>query len=154
MDIASFLSPNAVIAASTAVSKRQVLQEVAVKAVELTDLTEREVLHALLARERLGSTAVGNGIAIPHARFKGVDKLRAVFVRLQRPVDFEAPDDKPVDLLFVMLAPADANAEHLRAMARVSRLLRDKHCCEKIRQAVTDEVIYNLLTAQDEESGS
>jgi nitrogen PTS system EIIA component len=154
MDIASFLSPNAVIAASTAASKRQVLQEVAVQAAELTDLTEREVLHALLARERLGSTAVGNGIAIPHARFAGLENLRAIFVRLQRPVDFEAPDDKPVELLFAMLAPADANAEHLRAMARVSRLLRDKHCCEKIRQAVTAEVIYNLLTAQDEESAS
>lgn len=151
MDVATFLSPAAVISTCPASSKRQVLQEVARAAERLTGLAEREVLNALLARERLGSTATGKGIAIPHARFGKLDRLVSLFVRMQSPVDFDAPDDAPVDLLFVLLAPAEGNADHLRAMARVSRLLRDSHSCGKIRQAVTAEVIYNLLTAQDEE---
>lgn len=152
MDIASFLSSDAVIANCTAASKRQVLQQVAERAAGLTGLTEREVLNALLQRERLGSTGVGNGIAIPHACFEALDRLHGLFIELQHPVDFDALDDKPVDLLFVLLAPArDGNLEHLRAMARVSRLLRDSRACVKIRQAVTAEVIYNLLTADDDE---
>lgn len=154
MDIASFLSSDAVIANCPAATKRQVLQHAAVRAAELTELTEREVLSALVERERLGSTAMGNGIAIPHARFAKLNTLKSVFVGLQHPVDFDAPDDKPVDMLFVLLAPAQGNAEHLRAMARVSRLLRNTHSCGKIRQAVTAEVIYNLLTAEDEETES
>lgn len=154
MDVASFLSSESIIASCPAVSKRQVLQAVAACAAEQTTLTEREVLHALIARERLGTTAVGNGIAIPHARFSKLPHLFSVFIRMQDPVAFEAPDDKAVDLIFVLLAPAEGNAEHLRAMARVSRLLRDGHCCNKLRQAVTADVIYNLLTAQDEETVS
>lgn len=153
MDIASFLSSDAVIANCTAASKRQVLQQVATRAAMLTGLDEREVLTALLQRERLGSTAVGNGIAIPHARFGKLAELHGVFVELQNPVDFDAPDDRPVDLFFVLLAPAqEGNVEHLRAMARVSRLLRDSRTCGKIRQAVTAEVIYALLTADDEDN--
>lgn len=151
MDIASFLSADAVVATSAAGTKRQVLQEVARQAAKKTGLAEREVLCALVDRERLGSTAMGNGIAIPHARLGKLDKLHAIFVRLQSPVAFDAPDEQPVDLLFTLLAPADRHADHLRAMARVSRLLRDSHSCGKIRQAVTAEVIYNLLTAEDEE---
>lgn len=151
MDIALFLSSDAVITGCGAANKRQVLQVVAQRAAGLTGLTEREVLHALIARERLGSTAVGGGVAIPHARFSKLRRLTGIFVQMQQPVAFDAPDDAPVDLLFVLLAPAENNAEHLRAMAKVSRLLRDSHSCGKIRQAVTTGVIYSLLTAQDEE---
>lgn len=151
MDVASFLSQEAIVASCAASSKRQILQAIAQEAVRLTGLNEREVLHALIARERLGSTAMGKGVALPHARFSKLDRLVTLFVRMQNPVDFDSPDGEPVDLLFVLLAPAEADAEHLRAMARVSRLLRDTHSCGKIRQAVTSEVIYSLLTAQDEE---
>lgn len=152
MDVASFLSSELVIAGCDAASKRQVFQMVAEKVARHSNLTEREVLHALIARERLGSTAVGNGIAIPHARFTKLSTLVGVFVQMQSPVEFDAADGAPVDLLFVLLAPAEGNAEHLRAMARISRMLRDTHCREKIRQAVTSDVIHNLLTAEDEEA--
>lgn len=149
MDIATFLSADAVFR-SQATSKRQVLQDIARQAHQLTGLPERDVLHALVERERLGSTAMGCGIAIPHARFDRLSEMKAIFVRAQRPVEYDAPDDAPVDLFFALLAPKEGNATHLRAMARISRLLRNSHSCEKIRQAVTTEVIYNLLTAEDE----
>jgi PTS system nitrogen regulatory IIA component len=154
MDIGFFLPSDAIITTCTALSRKQVLQEVAKQAARITSLGDREVLHALMERERLGSTAMGGGIAIPHARFAELSRLYAIFVRLPVPVDFDAPDGKPVDLMFALLAPAEGNADHLRAMARVSRLLRNSHSCGKIRQAVTAEVIYNLLTAEDEERDS
>lgn len=151
MDIASFLSSDAILSNCAATSRKQALHEVAKQAANITGLSEREVLNALMERERLGSTGMGNGIAIPHARFGKLTQLKALFVQLQSPVAFDAPDGKPVDLLFVLLAPAENNSDHLRAMARVSRLLRDSHSCGKIRQAVTAGVIYHLLTADDEE---
>lgn len=154
MDIASLLTRDAVLTDSDAASKRQVLEEIARLAGEQTELNEREVLRALIARERLGSTAMGKGIALPHARFEGLSNITAFFVRLPEPVEFDAPDSQPVDLLFALLAPTDCSSDHLRAMASISRLLRDSRCCGKIRHAVTAEVVYHLLTAENEELDS
>ncbi|MCH2547560.1 MAG: PTS sugar transporter subunit IIA [Alphaproteobacteria bacterium] len=154
MDIASILSPEGVIVRCSALNKRQVLQEIAKRAHDTIGINERDVLTALIERERLGSTGVGKGVAYPHARFKQLTELTAIFVRLHTPVEFDSADGKPVDLLFALLAPEQGDASNLRAMARVSRLLRNSHNCEKIRHAVTADIIYSLLTAEDAELDS
>lgn len=151
MDVASFLNPDNVMARCVASSKKLALHEVAREAATRTGLEEREVFMKLLGRERLGSTAMGNGVAIPHASFCGLQSPVSFFVRLQQPIEFDSPDGKPVDILFVLLAPEGGHQMHLRAMARISRILRDTHTCSEIRKAVTCEVIYALLTAGDEE---
>lgn len=152
MDIASFLTPDGVVPAMEAVSKRQALQLIAERAAVLTGLPSRVISQGLLAREKLGSTAVGRGVAIPHARLPVLTSTFGMFVRLTTPVVFdEAGEQPPVDLLFVLLAPEGSNpTDHVRSMARISRLLRDSHACEKIRAAVTADIIYAILTAQDE----
>ena len=150
MDIASFLDPAGVMPVVDAANKRQALQLAAERASQLTNLPLRDVLHALIAREKLGSTAVGRGAAIPHARFDGLKQTTGLFVRLANPIEFDAADGKPIDLMFVLLVPDGSQAEHVRVMARISRLLRDSHACEKIREAVTAPVIYSILTAGDE----
>jgi PTS system nitrogen regulatory IIA component len=100
----------------------------------------------LIERERLGTTGVGNGIAIPHGKLSNLDRLYGLFARLERPVDFNAIDEKPVDLIFLLLAPETAGADHLKALARVSRLLRDASICEKLRGTETSDALYALLT--------
>jgi PTS system nitrogen regulatory IIA component len=101
-------------------------------------------------RERLGTTGVGNGIAIPHGKLPSLDRLYGLFARLERPIDFQSIDDQPVDLIFLLLAPESAGADHLKALARVSRLLRDKAVCEKLRGTEESEPIYALLTESRE----
>ena len=105
-----------------------------------------EIFDVLLERERLGTTGVGNGIAIPHGKLAGLKKLHGVFARLSTPIDFEAIDERPVDLIFLLLAPETAGADHLKALARVSRLLRDQAVCEKLRKTDTADALYILLT--------
>lgn len=151
MELASLLPRQGVFNALQAGSKRQVLQQLSERAAELTGLSERAILCTLMDRERLGSTAMGNGIAIPHGRFNNLHKIVGLFARLETPVDFDAPDDKPVDLVFVLLVPAAAHADHLKALARVSRMLRDPHLKESLRAAVTSDNIHTLLTHQQEE---
>jgi PTS system nitrogen regulatory IIA component len=146
MEIADLLSPNAVIAHLRAANKKQVLQEVAAKAATLTALPERRVFETLLERERLGSTGMGQGIAIPHGRISGITKMTGLFAQLATPVDFDAMDDQPVDLVFLLLAPVGAGADHLKALARVSRLLRNQSICEKLRAASDTSALYSLLT--------
>ncbi len=116
---------DAVIPALKVNGKKQALQELAAKAAELTGQNERAVLEVLMQREKLGSTAVGNGIAIPHGKLPKLERLFGLFARLGRPIDFEALDGQPVDLIFLLLAPEGAGADHLKALARVARLLRD-----------------------------
>lgn len=154
MDISAILSRQAVASALEASSKKRVLQEVAAHFARSAGLVEREVYMALAERERLGSTAVGGGVAIPHARFSGLSELKAAFVRLSTPVDFESPDGEPVDLLMILFAPEGNQAMHVRAMASAARILRDKKICEKLRSAVTADVMYAILTAKDEEVAS
>jgi nitrogen PTS system EIIA component len=145
MDLVDLLTPDGVVANSRASSKKQILQDLARKAAELTGADERAIFDVVLERERLGSTGVGNGIAIPHGKLPGLKRLFAVFARLEKPVDFEAIDEQPVDLVFLLLAPEGAGADHLKALARVSRLLRDKRMCDKLRGSDKAEAIYALI---------
>ena len=146
MEIAYLVSVDGVVANLKVSSKKQILQELAQRAAVLTGLHERAIFDTLLERERLGTTGVGVGIAIPHGKLPDLDHIYGLFARLAQPVDFEAIDDQPVDLIFLLLAPASAGADHLKALARVSRLLRDKAVCEKLRGSDTPEAIYALLT--------
>jgi PTS system nitrogen regulatory IIA component len=127
-------------------SKKQALQDLARRAAEITGVHERQIFDVLLERERLGTTGVGNGIAIPHGKLADVKQMFGLFARLEHAVDFEAIDEQPVDLIFLLLAPEGAGADHLKALARVSRLLRDRAICEKLRGADQAEAIYALLT--------
>lgn len=146
MDLVDILVPNGVVANSRATSKKQILQDLARKAAELTGAEERAIFDVLLERERLGTTGVGNGIAIPHGKLGGLKRLWGVFARLEKPVDFEAIDEQPVDLVFLLLAPEGAGADHLKALAKVSRLLRDRRICEKLRGSEKPDALYALLT--------
>ncbi len=150
MEIADLVSPEGVIADLKATSKKQALQELAHKAAGIVGLHERAILDTLLERERLGTTGVGVGIAIPHGKLPDIDRLHGLFARLKVPVEFDAIDDQPVDLIFLLLAPESAGADHLKALARVSRLLRDKSFCEKVRSSDSPEAIFALLTEASE----
>lgn len=146
MDIADLITPAAVIPNLRATSKKQALQDLAKKAAELTGQNERAVFDVLLERERLGTTGVGNGIAIPHGKLPSLGRLYGLFARLERPIHFESIDEQPVDLIFLLLAPESAGADHLKALARVSRLLRDKGVCEKLRGTDNADGLFALLT--------
>jgi PTS system nitrogen regulatory IIA component len=146
MNISDLLVPGAVLPALKAQNKKQLLQELASRAAPLARLPEKRIFETLIERERLGSTGVGSGIAIPHGRMMGLAKITGLFVRLEGGIDYEAVDSQPVDLVFMLLAPEDAGADHLKALARVSRLLRNQAICEKLRTAATAEAIYAILT--------
>jgi PTS system nitrogen regulatory IIA component len=146
MDISDLLTPDRVIARMKVASKKQALQELAKRAAAMTGLHERAVFEVLLEREKLGTTGVGHGIAIPHGKLPQLDRLYGMFARLETPIDFDAIDEQPVDLICLLLAPQTAGADHLKALAQVSRLLRDRQVCEKLRGANSPEAIYALLT--------
>jgi PTS system nitrogen regulatory IIA component len=148
MEITDLVTPAAVVASLKATSKKQALQELARRAAELTGEQERAIFDVLLERERLGTTGVGDGVAIPHGKLPNLRKLVGIFARLERPIDFEAIDEQPVDLIFLLLAPGTAGADHLKALARVSRLLRDRQMREKLRGSETREALYALLVEQ------
>ncbi len=150
MDITDILTPDAVVSALRATSKKQALQDLARRAEALTGVDERAIFDVLMERERLGTTGVGNGIAIPHGKLPALTRLYGLFARLEKPIDFQAIDDQPVDLIFLLLAPETAGADHLKALARVSRLLRDKATCEKLRGTDEGEALYALLTESRE----
>ena len=146
MELVDLLAPNAVIADMRANTKKQALLEAAQRAAQVTGLNERAIFEVLLERERLGSTGLGGGIAIPHGKLAALDRLHGVFARLATPIDFEAIDARPVDLMFVLLAPESAGADHLKALSRVSRALRDRVLVEKLRATDHPEALYALLT--------
>jgi PTS system nitrogen regulatory IIA component len=145
MPLADLVAPNAIIPALKVNGKKQTLQELAAKAAELSGLNERAILEILIQREKLGSTGVGSGIAIPHGKLPKLTKLFGLFARLDRPVDFEALDGQPVDLVLLLLAPEGAGADHLKALARVARLLRDTDVARKLRDSRDAEAIYAVL---------
>lgn len=145
MALAGLLHQNAIIPAMRANSKKQLLQELAAKAAKITGLPEREIFDVILQRERLGSTGVGNGIAIPHGKLNNLPSIIGIFARLDAPVDFEALDDQPVDLVFLLLAPEGAGADHLKALSRIARVLRDHDMVAKIRSSDSASAIYTLL---------
>jgi nitrogen PTS system EIIA component len=140
------IAPERVVPALRVSTKKQVLQELARRAAQTLARHERDIADAILQRERLGSTALGNGIAVPHARVAGLSRVVGFFARLERPVEFDAPDGQPVDLVFLLLAPEGAGADHLTALARVSRLLRNAVVREKLRGTDSREALYALLT--------
>jgi len=146
MEIIDLISPESVVPNLRATSKKLALQELARRAAEIAGLQERAVFDVLLERERLGTTGVGNGIAIPHGKLPNLDRLYGLFARLEKPIAFDSIDEQPVDLIFLLLAPESAGADHLKALARVSRLLRDKAVCEKLRGTDSAEGLYALLT--------
>jgi len=150
MEIADLLTPRGVIAQLRVSNKKQALQELARRAAAMTGVAERAIYDVLAERERRGSTGIGRGIAIPHGKLAELSRLYGLFARLERPIPFEAVDDRPVDLMFVLLAPAEAGAEHLRALARVSRLLRDSAICQKLRGTDNADALYALLTDRTE----
>jgi nitrogen PTS system EIIA component len=145
MDISDLLTPAGVVAHLRAANKRQALQELARRAASLTGRQERAIFEILLERERLGTTGIGGGTAIPHGRLADLPRIVGLFARLEKPVDFEAIDNQPVDLIFLLLTPAGAGADHLKALARVSRLLRDKAICDKLRGTDSADALYALL---------
>ena len=148
MPLTDLVVPSAIIPALKVNGKKQAMQEIAAKAAELTGQGEREILEILLQREKLGSTGVGNGVAIPHGKLPKLGKLFGLFARLERPIDFEALDNQPVDLIFLLLAPEGAGADHLKALARVARLLRDPDIVQKLRESRDAEALYAVLALQ------
>lgn len=148
MNIGDLLDRSAISLRVSATDKRKVLAVIAEMAARHFGVEAGRALDALLEREAAGSTGVGYGVAVPHARLDGVSRVRGVFVRLEQPVEFASIDDQPVDLLFALFAPRDAGAEHLRALARVSRLLRQAELREQLRKARTSDAVHALLAQE------
>jgi len=149
MDIGELLVRDGVVLKTGASSKRQVLHSVATAAAHAIGLEESKVFDALMEREALGSTGLGAGVAVPHARLDGIDRVQAVFVRLDTPVPYDAVDDRPVDLIFALFAPPRDGADHLRALAAVSRALRSAKMREQLRQARTVDAIHALFVRNE-----
>ncbi len=150
MEISELITVDCVTADLRASSKKQAIQGLSRRAAEITGLHERAVFDVLMEREKLGTTGVGNGIAIPHGKLANLNRMHGLFARLERPIDFQAIDAQPVDLIFLLLAPETAGADHLKALSRVSRLLRDKEVCRKLRGTKNDEALYALLVEDTE----
>ena len=145
MTITDLVAPEAILPALKVISKKQALQELAARAASLTGQNERAVFEVLLQREKLGTTAVGYGVAIPHGKLPKLERLFGLFARLERPIDFESMDGQPVDLIFLLLAPEGAGADHLKALARIARLLRDQDVAKKLRASRDAQAIYSVL---------
>ena len=145
MDLADLIEPGRVVYAGRASNKEQLLQDLASRAATLLNLDAQAICNALQAREELGSTGLGDGFALPHARIEGLDRLFGMFMRLNRPVHFDSVDAKPVDLVFLLLSPATAQGEHLAALAAVSRHLRDKEFAARLRGASSVAALCSLL---------
>ena len=150
MKIVDILRLDSIVCDAEAGSKKQLLELLAELAAEKTGLDERLVLDALIERERLGTTGIGRGVALPHTRLTTLRRIFCAFVRT-KPVDFEAVDDKPVDLVFLLLVPEEAGADHLKALARLSRLLRDESVATALRQAKDPNSVYRLIEENDTE---
>ncbi len=148
MALSDLIPGNGVTVELGASSRKQVLQSISELAAATTGLNARVIFDAVLQRERLGSTGVGQGVAIPHARLPGIDRVQGVFVRLRAPVDFESIDGRPADLIFLLLAPEGSGAEHLKALARVSRLFRREDIRQRLRAAPDADAILAVLAGE------
>jgi nitrogen PTS system EIIA component len=146
MELADILAENAVLICTDVTKKRQLFELLAFKAAELTGLPQADILAAITGREELGSTGLGNGIAIPHGKLAGLKDVVAVFAKLQTPIDFDAVDDQPVDLVMMLLAPVGAGADHLKALSRVARMMRTEDVVEDMRHATECQRLYDVLT--------
>ncbi|MFZ0207040.1 MAG: PTS IIA-like nitrogen regulatory protein PtsN, partial [Roseiarcus sp.] len=138
--------PDAVIASLRVNGKKQALQELSDRAAEVSGLPAREIFDSILQRERLGPTGVGDGIAIPHGKLARCRRIFGVFARLERPIDFEALDGLPVDLIFLLIAPESAGADHLKALATIARKLRNPNLAAQLRATRDASAIYSMMT--------
>jgi len=150
MRLIDLLSPRAVIPSLKASSKKQALLELSEKAATLCGLPAREIFDALLQRERLGSTGIGDGVAIPHGKLAKLKAIYGVFARLERPIEFDALDGNPVDLIFLLITPESAGADHLKALACAARMLRDSEIVATIRATKDPGALYALVTEQSQ----
>jgi PTS system nitrogen regulatory IIA component len=150
MDLRDLLTPERIIPSLKAKHKKQALQELSQRAAELTGLEARDIYDTLLQREHLGSTGLGRGIAVPHVKFRALKDIICLFARLEQPIEFDSIDNEPVDLIFLLLAPEHASGDHLKALARISRLLRDPQALERLRASSDKATLYAALTAPAE----
>lgn len=149
MDLSRLLTPGAVKVLADVSSKKRLMLSIAEMSEQLLGSPAAKVFEALQERENLGPTGVGHGIALPHARLEGIDGVTGVFIRLERPIDFDAADRQPVDLVFTLLAPLDSGVDHLKALALVSRTLRDPALCAKLRANTSHTTLYTMLTESE-----
>ena len=147
MDLGDMLTRDGIIPSLKAKTKKQALQDLCERAALSTGIPQREIYDSLMQRERLGSTGLGRGIAIPHVKLHTLDRIHCLFARLDHPIDFDSLDNEPVDLIFLLLAPEHASGDHLKALARISRLLRDPNSLERLRAARDKISLYAVLTA-------
>lgn len=146
MDLAELIKPEQVIPMLRAKSKKQLLQELSQEAADRLGLPQRVIYETLLQRESLGSTGIGRGVAIPHARLANLTEVFCLFARLEEAIEFDSSDREAVDLIFLLLAPETAGADHLKALARISRLLREPATIEKLRSSKKRSALYSILT--------
>lgn len=146
MDLCDLLASDGIIAPLKATSKKHALQELASIASQRTGLDEREIFNTLLQRERLGSTGLGRGIAVPHVKLSGLRNIFCLFARLEEPVDYESHDSEPVDLVFLLLAPDHAGGDHLKALASISRVVREPSVLDALRSAPDAAGLRGALT--------
>ena len=147
MELGDILTRDGIVHPVEGRTKKAVLQELSEKAAQLTGLSDRDIFDALLQRERLGSTGLGRGIAIPHVKLRKLERIHCLFARLDQPIDFESLDGEPVDLIFLLLAPEHASGDHLKTLARISRLLREPRALERLRNARDKVALHLALTA-------
>jgi nitrogen PTS system EIIA component len=148
-DLSDLLLPELVLVNVVAASKKALFHQAAAAAAPVLAIEEAAVVRLLAAREKLGSTGFGGGIAIPHARVPGLPRIAGLVMRLTQPIDFQGVDDLPVDIAFILLSPPEAGAEHLKALARISRRLRDRGFVAKLRGAGSRDAVYALLTGDE-----
>ena len=153
-ELGDLLAADAVVASLAVPNKKALFQQLAARAAKSASLDARLIVERLADRERLGSTGFGGGVAIPHGKIDGLDRVVGVFAKLAVPIDFNAIDDMPVDLVFLLLSPPDAGVEHLKALARVSRRLRDRAFVAKLRGAGSEDAIYALFTSGEARSAA
>jgi len=146
MNLSDLIAVDAIFTDLKAVCKKQLLQLLSEKAARLTGFPETVVFDTILKREKLGSTGIGNGIAIPHGKLPDLAKITGIFAKLSNPVDFDSLDDRPVDLVFMLLAPEGAGADHLKTLSRIARLLRNPDCIARLRQSKDAQSVYRVLT--------
>lgn len=146
MELADILVKGSTVACTKVASKRQLLQKLADRAAGVVGVDAHDIFETLVAREKLGSTGLGNGIAIPHGKLDGISGVTAIFARLDQPIDFDAMDDQPVDLVIMLLAPTGSGADHLKALARVARLMRTESVTEQLRATRDPEKLYEIIT--------
>ena len=146
MKISDILTANDVIVINNAASKRQLLKEMSIKIAEGTGIDDRSMFDIILERENLGSSAFGGGTAVPHGRIPELKQLKGLFAKLQKGIDFEADDNQPVDLVFMLVSPENSGADHLSALAQISKIIKDEEICGQLRNAGSTEEIYRILT--------